>query len=756
MPAGVRPTAGAPLHRTEPSLRGRLRRVGASVGVAVAAGVLAGLLDPAPVTGATTAPAVPTTLGPSGPPVTAAPRGTVPPDWRMARPVAQPAVIGGGAVRPCPTMAAAVRRWPVRRQVAQLLGVGIRQGDLAVAGRRAAAEGIGTILVTGVGPDGDDLRRLLDDVRSAGGAVPPMFAVDQEGGSVQVLRPVLGRSASARRAARSGAASFAADRAAQAEAVRALGFDVLLAPVLDVTASARGVIADRAISGDPSVVASLGAVWAEAVRAAGMVPVVKHWPGHGGTDIDTHRRRGLLPPLDVLARTDLPPFDAVMAAGPVAVMIGHLEVPGLTGDLPASVSANAMIGELRVKRGFRGLVMTDSLSMGSINLRWPEPLAAVRAVSAGADVALFATLPDWTAVLDALERAVVEGRIPPVAGGRLRDAGPADQGALPGLSRPRQTVWARGDPRSPRPRRRGACGPTVGAPCRRSRHVTDSPGGRVGRGRAPLSGDVSVPHTDAAGPPHPRPSCPTRSERREEPTMTTAFRRRRSALLIAAACCMAGAPSALPAAQAATDPFTAVQGPRQFSVTHVGSVPGGALLGISVATDGTAVAYLCDGTGKVSIWFTGRRERATGVVSLGATTGASLTYDLKAARAQLTMQGTRSTIRLQPAVSPAGIYRTTTTSGGSTVVKGWVVGNDGSLAGQVTIDGKLLEAASTNLAADVPQGSPTPSAEVRSFRCDVLQFRLGWLQWSGERLALDRVLDRGVRLGCIEAGTPTS
>jgi len=296
--------------------------------------------------------------------------------------------------------------------VAQLLGVGVRQSDLATRGRRAAAEGIGTILVTSVEADADALRADLAAVRAAGKPVPPMAAVDQEGGSVQVLRPVLGRTASARRAARAGRDAFAADRAAQARAVRDLGFDLLLAPVLDVTASGRGVIADRSMSGDPNVVADLGAVWADAVRRAGLVPVVKHWPGHGGDDRDTHRSRAATPPLDVLARTDLPPFDAVMAAGPVAVMVGHLEVPGLTGDLPASVSRPALVDERRSRRGFRGLVMTDSLSMGGVNLRWPEPLAAVRAIGAGADVALFATLPYWTAVLDAMEQAVTEGRIP--------------------------------------------------------------------------------------------------------------------------------------------------------------------------------------------------------------------------------------------------------------------------------------------------------------------------------------------------------
>jgi beta-N-acetylhexosaminidase len=367
------------------------------------------------VSGASPSPAPvrpPTTLATSGPPVTAAPRGTVPPSWQVGRPFPAVASVGGVAAPSCPSLSATVRRWPVRRQVAQLLGVGVRQSDLATRGRRAAAEGIGTILVTSVEADADALRADLAAVRAAGQPVPPMAAVDQEGGSVQVLRPVLGRTASARRAARAGRDAFAADRAAQARAVRGLGFDLLLAPVLDVTASARGVITDRSMSGDPAVVADLGAVWADAVRRAGLVPVVKHWPGHGGDDRDTHRSRAATPPLDVLAATDLPPFDAVMAAGPVAVMVGHLEVPGLTGDLPASVSRPALVDELRERRGFRGLVMTDSLSMGGVNLRWPEPLAAVRAIGAGADVAIFATLPDWTAVLDAMEQAVDGGRIP--------------------------------------------------------------------------------------------------------------------------------------------------------------------------------------------------------------------------------------------------------------------------------------------------------------------------------------------------------
>lgn len=387
---------------TEPPREGRLRRVLALCAIGMLAVGVAHRSDAA-------SPSVarpPTTLGPSGPPVTGAPRGTMPPTWRRPMPVAG---IGSGA--PCPAGRSSVATWPTRRLVAQVVGVGIRSGELGGRGIRAAREGIGTILVTGVEPDAPALRRSIQAVRSAGGAVPPMFAVDEEGGRVQVLRSIVGRTISARRSARISLDEFEALRSEQAQKIRALGFDVVFAPVLDVTGSSDGVIVDRSLSGDPAVVADRGVIWARAVRASGLVPVLKHWPGHGGTDVDTHRLRATAPSLGELERTDLPPFDAVMASGPVAVMVGHLESPGLSGDLPASVSRQAITGELRGRRGFQGLVVTDSLSMAAVNLRWPEPLAAVRAVAAGADVALFATLPDWSLVLDELERALGDRRL---------------------------------------------------------------------------------------------------------------------------------------------------------------------------------------------------------------------------------------------------------------------------------------------------------------------------------------------------------
>jgi beta-N-acetylhexosaminidase len=197
-----------------------------------------------------------------------------------------------------------------------------------------------------------------------------------------------------------------------AEEMRAVGVNWLFAPVADINNNPDNpVISIRSFGEDPRRVSEFVASAVGGVRAGGALSTLKHFPGHGDTATDSHI--GLATIRADRARLDaleLVPFRAGMAAGADAVMTAHVAVPDVTGDqLPASLSAKITTDLLRRELGFDGLIVTDSLSMGAITKNFPGAEGSVRALRAGADVAL--TPPDPKAAIDAIEGAVRRGEL---------------------------------------------------------------------------------------------------------------------------------------------------------------------------------------------------------------------------------------------------------------------------------------------------------------------------------------------------------
>jgi len=159
------------------------------------------------------------------------------------------------------------------------------------------------------------------------------------------------------------------------------------------------------------------------LQGAGVAACAKHFPGHGSTAADSHLTlatvRGTVADLRV---RDLPPFAAAIAGGTAAIMPGHLRVPELTGELPATLSAAAVTGLLRGELGFDGTVICDALEMKAASGTFGIPEAAVLAVMAGVDLLCLGRETDeamYHAVRSALADAVASGRLP---GDRLAEA----------------------------------------------------------------------------------------------------------------------------------------------------------------------------------------------------------------------------------------------------------------------------------------------------------------------------------------------
>jgi beta-N-acetylhexosaminidase len=207
--------------------------------------------------------------------------------------------------------------------------------------------------------------------------------------------------------------AFDAGRVTGVEA-RALGIHVNFAPVVDVNNNPRNpVINTRSFGEDPALVSRIASAYIRGLQSAGVLATLKHFPGHGDTDVDSHLGLPMIKkPREQLEAIELPPFKAGIAAGVDAVMTGHIEMPALDAspNTPTSLSQPIVTGILRQELGFNGLVYTDSMQMAGVTAMYSAGEAAVRAVAAGNDVVLHS--PDDGAAIAALRDAVKSGRIP--------------------------------------------------------------------------------------------------------------------------------------------------------------------------------------------------------------------------------------------------------------------------------------------------------------------------------------------------------
>lgn len=285
---------------------------------------------------------------------------------------------------------------------------------------------------------GDDLRRLLD--RGVGGVIcftrnvgtpeevwqlnreikavarrPILIAVDQEGGSVARLRRgftelpamrVVGRAASATLARRLGYA--------MGRELRAVGFDMDYAPVLDVDTNPNNpVIGARSFAQSPERVAELGLSLADGLQAAGVAACGKHFPGHGDTSQDSHLELPVLPhSLQRLEQVELLPFRAAASSDIAALMTAHVVFQALDASYPATMSRAVLAGILREKLGYQGLVVSDDLGMKAIADHFELEDVVLRGLGAGIDHFLCCNSAELGhRAIDAVVRGVETGKL---------------------------------------------------------------------------------------------------------------------------------------------------------------------------------------------------------------------------------------------------------------------------------------------------------------------------------------------------------
>ncbi len=198
-----------------------------------------------------------------------------------------------------------------------------------------------------------------------------------------------------------------------AEEMRALGINWLYGPVSDVLNNpANSMVNVRSYGENPEKVSQFVAAEVRGLRDGGVLSTAKHFPGHGDTPIDSHINT---PTINIsrerFETVELAPFRAAIAAGLDSFMTAHIALPEITGDnVPASLSPQINQDLIRKELKFDGIITTDSLGMGAIIKNYKGVEGAVRAIKAGADIALLP--PDPKGTIDVLEKAVLNGEIP--------------------------------------------------------------------------------------------------------------------------------------------------------------------------------------------------------------------------------------------------------------------------------------------------------------------------------------------------------
>ena len=285
-----------------------------------------------------------------------------------------------------------------------------------IAELRAFAPGGVILFARNVGV-GAELRDLIAELRTCGD-VPPLIAIDQEGGRVaRITDDTVAALPSPMAVAATGDTGLC-ERLGMllGRDLARLGITVDFAPCADLALDARNtVIGTRSYGELPHRVAQFSSAFARGLERGGVAAAIKHFPGHGATHVDSHLA---LPRIDVDADTwrtrDLVPFAGAIAEEAASiVMTAHIVLTALDSESPATLSRRILTGVIRDELGFAGVVVTDCLEMDAIAEGIGTAAGALRALAAGADLLLISHQLDRAyEAVDLIVGAVEEGTLP--------------------------------------------------------------------------------------------------------------------------------------------------------------------------------------------------------------------------------------------------------------------------------------------------------------------------------------------------------
>lgn len=265
--------------------------------------------------------------------------------------------------------------------------------------------------------DENQLISLVNELKelNKNNAVPLFISVDEEGGRVNRMPKIVDNLISSKKISDKGGKDICYKSGqVLAEQLKLFGINLNFAPVLDIGGfEDNHAIGDRCYGFNAEEVSENGIATMKGIMDSGIISVVKHFPGHGASKRDSHIFIPVINKnLDVLEEEDLDPFKIAIAEGSECIMVGHLIISKLNYIYPASLSYKVITGILREKLGFKGLVITDDLSMRGINLVFGIKSSAIKAIKAGADIVMINKKhKSKVKIIGSINRLVAVGKI---------------------------------------------------------------------------------------------------------------------------------------------------------------------------------------------------------------------------------------------------------------------------------------------------------------------------------------------------------
>jgi beta-N-acetylhexosaminidase len=261
------------------------------------------------------------------------------------------------------------------------------------------------------------MLKLLNESKQANAdyKIPLLISVDEEGGRVSRLPSSMKKLPAAEYFGRASDETLAYETGAYlADLLHAFGYNMNYAPVLDVHSNPKNpVIGDRSFSSDPEEVADLGMAVMQGMRDNGIISVVKHFPGHGDTHVDSHFSLPVIEKsLAELYEAELIPFQRAIEEQADMIMVAHIMFPEIDDFYPSSLSEKIITDLLRKEMSFEGVVITDDMTMGAIVNDYTVPEAALQSFLAGSDLLLIAgDYENQVGTINALLTAVQAGKV---------------------------------------------------------------------------------------------------------------------------------------------------------------------------------------------------------------------------------------------------------------------------------------------------------------------------------------------------------
>ena len=229
--------------------------------------------------------------------------------------------------------------------------------------------------------------------------IPLFIAVDQEGGRVnRIPKEFLNIPAPYKVYEKLGEEGIKKASLITAEILKKSGYNMNFAPNLDIYRfeENRVVVGDRSFSKDINIITKMGMNQFNIYKSNGIIPVIKHFPGHGAAKSDSHYFSPKIKfKFEELLNSDLKPFGELIKNGAECVLVGHLRIKNKTRYIPCSLSREFIIKELRRRFNFKGLVISDDLKMRAIQNIYGYEKAALKAIQAGNDIIMFRYPEFW-------------------------------------------------------------------------------------------------------------------------------------------------------------------------------------------------------------------------------------------------------------------------------------------------------------------------------------------------------------------------